>query len=107
MKIARNRDAKEYVMQQREFDGSNLYGRHNRKDTFYQYVVYSYDTPIYVYEGGEEFVNGTRYSVTTSKHMGNIGVWNRGTKLTGDEMKELVLLGVKQFKKVSVEKALA
>lgn len=106
MKIA-NRDAKGYVDNQLIFEGSNLYGRHNRKDTFYQYVVYSYDTPIYVYEAGEEFVNGTRYSVTTSKQMGQIGVWNRGTRLTGDEMKELVLLGAKQFKKVSVEKALS
>lgn len=106
MKIA-NRDAEDYVTQHLAFDGSNLYGRHNRKDTFYQYVVYSYTTPIYVYEDGEEFVNGTRYSVTTSKHMSQIGVWNRGTRLTGDEMKELVFLGAKQFKKASVEKALS
>lgn len=106
MKIA-NRIAKEYVMQRLAFNGSNLYGRYNKTDTFYQYVVYSYNTPIYVYEDGEEFVNSTRYSVTTSQHMSRIGVRNRGTQLTGDEMNALVFLGAKQFKKFSVEKALS
>lgn len=106
MKIA-NRDADEYVLQHLEFDGSNLYGRHNRKDTFYQYVVYSYNTPIYVYEDGEEFVNKERYSVTTTRHMSQIGVRNRGIPLDGGEMVMLTLLGARLFKKRSVEKALS
>lgn len=106
MKIA-NRDAEDYVTQHLAFDGSNLYGRHNRTDTFYQYVVYSYTTPIYVYEDGEEFVNKTNYSRTTSKHMSQIGVRNRGIPLDDGEMAMLTLLGAKQFKKNSVVNALA
>lgn len=106
MKIA-NRDADEYVMQHLAFDGSNLYGRHNRKDTFYQYVVYSYTTPIYVYEDGEEFINKTKYSRTTSKHMYQIGVAGRGTRLTEAEMEDLIRLGARQFKKNSIVKLLS
>ena len=106
MKIA-NRDAEDYVTQHLAFDGSNLYGRHNEGGTFYQYVVYSYATPIYVYEDGEEFINETRYSRTTNRHMSQIGVKGRGTRLTGDEMNDLIRLGAKQFKKNSVVNALS
>lgn len=106
MKIA-NRDAEDYVLRHLAFDGSNLYGRHNRKDTFYQYVVYSYNTPIYVYEDGEEFVNKTKYSRTTSRHMSQIGVKGRGIPLDDGEMVTLTLLGAKQFKKNSVVNALS
>ena len=102
-----NRDAREYVKARKPFMGSNLYGVTTQTGEFRQYVVYSYNTPMYVYEDGEEFVNKERYSVTTSKHMTQIGVRNRGIPLDGREMSMLTLLGARLFKKRSVEKALS
>lgn len=105
MKIA-NRGAREYVKEQKPFEGSNLFGTNVYNGTGTQYVVYSYYTPIYVYEDGEEFINTTKYSSTTSRHMSQIGVKGRGIGLTGKEMEELVRLGAKLFKKRAIEKAL-
>lgn len=102
-----NRCAKEFVDARKPFMGSNLCGIVTQIGETQQYVVYSYTTPMYVYEDGEEFVNKERYSVTTSKHMTQIGVRNRGTPLDGREIKELVRLGARLFKKRSVEKALS
>lgn len=102
-----NRDAREYVKARKPFTGSNLYAVINKWDDVCQYVVYSYATPIYVYEDGEEFVNKIKYSRTTSKHMTQIGVLRRASPLSGEEMSMLTFLGAKLFKKRSVEKALS
>lgn len=102
-----NRGAKEFVDARKPFMGSNLCGITTQIGEIQQYVVYSYSTPIYVYEDGEEFVNKTNYSRTTSKHMSQIGVRNRGIPLDDGEMAMLTLLGAKQFKKNSVVNTLA
>lgn len=102
-----NREARYSVMAREPFEGSNLRGKIVNGGWYKQYVVYSYTTPIYVYEDGEEFVNKERYSRTTSRHMSQIGVRNRGILLDDGEIKELVRLGSKLFKKRSVEKALS
>lgn len=42
--------------------------------TLNNFVVYSYDTPIAVYNHKGWWKNDAKYSVTTSRHMGAIGM---------------------------------
>ncbi len=73
MKIA-NRDARQYVLQRKPFDGSNLYARQRTlvtdDDTVAWYIVYSYGEhyPLFIHINGHWFENDGGYSVTTSKH---------------------------------------
>jgi hypothetical protein len=73
MKIA-NRDAREYVLQRKPFDGSNLYARQRTlvtsDDTVTWYTVYSYGEhyPMFIHINGHWFENDDGYSRTTSKH---------------------------------------
>jgi hypothetical protein len=73
MKIA-NRDARQYVLQRKPFDGSNLYARQRTlvtdDDTVTWYTVYSYGEhfPMFIHINGHWFENEDKYSVSTSKH---------------------------------------
>jgi hypothetical protein len=73
MKIA-NKNAREYVLQRKPFDGSNLYARQRTlvtsDDTVSWYTVYSYGEhyPLFIHIGGHWFENEDKYSVSTSKH---------------------------------------
>ena len=73
MKIA-NRDARQYVLRRKPFDGSNLYARRRTlvtsDDTVTWYTVYSYGEhyPMFIHINGYWFENEDKYSVSTSKH---------------------------------------
>ncbi len=73
MKIA-NRDARQYVLQRKPFDGSNLYARQRTlvtdDDTVTWYIVYSYGEhyPMFIHINGHWFENDYGYSRTTNKH---------------------------------------
>jgi hypothetical protein len=77
MKIA-NKNAREYVLQRKPFEGNNLYAVTRQSlspdpenfNTVQHYVVYSYGEhyPLFIYIGGHWFENEDKYSVSTSKH---------------------------------------
>ncbi len=63
-----NRDARKYVQTLQPFEGSNLDGQLEQQGD--RYVVYSYQTPIWVYLRKHDTWVGTKqkYSVTSTKH---------------------------------------
>ena len=73
MKIA-NRDARQYVLRRKPFDGSNLYARRRTlvtdDDTVTWYTVYSYGEhyPMFIHINGHWFKNNDVCSRTTAKH---------------------------------------
>lgn len=69
-----NNNARYYVSEKREFNGNNTFARWNDARTLY--VAYSYGKhfPAFVYDAGADqwYRNIDGYSVTTSKHMGQL-----------------------------------
>lgn len=65
-----NKDARAYVQQRKPFQGSNTYGACIED----RYVVYSFGAhfPLFVYDDGRWFANSDRYSLTTTKHRGQL-----------------------------------
>lgn len=63
------RNVRNLVSRGQPFTGNNIFGEQRE----YAYVVYSYrfDYPILINIAGIWFENSTRYSVTTSKHLGS------------------------------------
>jgi hypothetical protein len=67
-----NRDARQYVQNFTEFEGSNLFSSTRRLPEETIYAVYSYGThwPLFIWSEDAQawFENEERHSVTTSKH---------------------------------------
>jgi hypothetical protein len=90
LKLA-NRDVREAVEGQKDFQANNIFGRNVSQDC---YVVYSYGQhfPMYAWVAGKGWYrNVNKYSVTTSKHQGQAmphGV--AFIDVTTDELKRIV-----------------
>ena len=102
MKIA-NRDAYRYVKNKLPFEGSNLRGQWMRPDA---YVVYSYETPIYIWSGGETFVNRVRYSNTTTRHVTCCRVRNSDYEVIEADLYYIINQGVGAWKEFRVKSTL-
>lgn len=67
-----NKQAREMVINRREFKANNIFGEYNviTREGKRNYVVYSYGHhfPLYAYVNGQWYGNRDKYSVTTSKH---------------------------------------
>jgi hypothetical protein len=88
MKIA-NKNARHYVEQKEEFQGSNLYAEKRGNN----YIVFSYGThfPIFAYVKGIWYENEDKYSVSTTRHQSQARPWNVETiKISCREMKNFI-----------------
>lgn len=65
MKIS-NRHARHYVETQQVFQGSNCFSE--QRGDLYVVFSYGYHWPMFIFRGGKWYENGSKYSVTTSKH---------------------------------------
>jgi hypothetical protein len=89
-----NRDSRDYVKKLKEFKANNIWSewvRDENTDTEdARYVVYSYGAhwPLFIYEVKTDmwFENGSKYSVTTSKHKSQCHPYTDTTKLHVDDM---------------------
>ena len=91
-----NRETRDYVKNLKEFKANNLWSEwvpdtNTANETeAARYVVYSYDRhwPLFIYEVKTDmwFENGSKYSVTTSKHKTQSHPYTDTTKLHVDDM---------------------
>jgi hypothetical protein len=89
-----NRETRDYVKNLKKFKANNIWSEWVRdEDTDTndaRYVVYSYDRhwPLFIYEVKTDmwFENGSKYSVTTSKHKTQSHPYTDTTKLHVDDM---------------------
>ena len=89
-----NRDARKYVQNLQPFDGSNLVGQLEQKGE--RYVVYSYQTPIWIYLRKHDTWVGNKYkySTTSSRHLNQTHpLVERVVWLGSYSMDRLVLMG--------------
>ena len=90
-----NKDAKGYVFQTLAFKGSNLMAEwdDSNEGSNTPYVVYSYGRhfPLFIYLGNTWYENKDKYSTSTSRHKTQCHPGFKTTKLTTDEMQELLV----------------
>ena len=65
MKVA-NKNARRYVEQRQIFQGSNCFSE--QRGSAYIVFSYGYHWPMFIFRDGKWYENGSKYSVTTSKH---------------------------------------
>jgi hypothetical protein len=90
-KIA-NTKARDYVVERKPFQGSNLFGVYTLMDADQEvYVVYSFDThyPMYIHTNDAWFENEDRFSPTTSKHLSQARPSSTTVKLSTRWMQRL------------------
>lgn len=99
-----NRDARKHVENCRDFRGNNTFGRLiyggddgmvNPDSIHWFYAAFSYGDhwPLFICCDGQWFYNAERYSVTTTKHRGQLWPINGAgamTPKTADEMRAMV-----------------
>ena len=87
MEKTNNKNAKHYVLNFKNFKGSNLIG----KNTNNAYVVLSYGYyPIFLYKDGIWYENDNSYSHSTKVHMAHTRPTSDTILLNTEELKELV-----------------
>ena len=89
-----NKNARQYVTDKVEFDGSNTFGRwygslSNGKPPVYVVFSYGYHFPMFAYINGEWFENGDKYQQSTSKQQNQLrpSTFNQIYLVEGDRLK--------------------
>lgn len=110
MKIA-NRDAREWVLKQRPFQGSNMFAEFSGPDPK-GYVVYSYGKhfPMYIclHLGGYDvwFANEDKYSRSTTRHQSQARpIWD-GTQMRWLSTKQMQQLAQGGYRSLAMERVL-
>lgn len=104
-----NKNAREYVQKQKQFDGSNTYARlylpttstnapFARPTTLYSVYSYGKHFPLFVAETIDGithwYENIDKYSVSTSKHKAQLHPHTDTIKLTTQDMRRVSYLGI-------------
>ena len=93
-----NQDARRYVQNLEEFQGSHTFGQWNTVGGE-RYVVYSYGQhwPLFIYEGGKWYENADKYSRTTSRHHGQLHPLCDTEKHSVSDMGDIAFFGVAEW----------
>jgi len=70
-----NKNARQFVTDKVEFDGSNTFGRiytNQYNEEIYVVFSYGYHFPMFAFMNGEWFENMDKYSVSTSKQQNQL-----------------------------------
>lgn len=107
-KRAANKDARRFVQNFKEFEGSNTFAvwvRYPKEPE--RYVVYSYGRhwPLFIYEGGKWYENAGRYSVSTSKHHSQLHPLCETEKHPAEDMRAIAYYGVAGWMKRKLQAA--
>ena len=92
-----NKDARRYVQNLEEFQGSNTYAEwRNMPDGSQRYIVCSYGPhwPLFIYDNERWYENADKVSVSTSKHHGKLHPMRETEKHSADDMQEIARYGI-------------
>ena len=89
-----NRDARNAAKCRMEFNGSNIFGRATADGERYVVFDYGLHYPMYVWDSGQWYENGDGYSITTSKHHGQVRPVPNTLLMSTEAMQQLVAYGI-------------
>jgi len=95
-----NQDARRYVQNLEEFQGSNTFAVWKTvPGDVSRYVVYSYSQhwPLFIYEDGKWYENADKYSRTTSKHCSQLHPLCDTERRSASDMVDIALYGVAEW----------